>query len=64
MAEFSTISQALKILSISRPTIYRRIKDGDIPSVRLGGRILIPAVFFEELKNRALSAAARPEGIQ
>jgi excisionase family DNA binding protein len=61
MAQFNTITQAVQILSISRPTIYRRIKSGDIPSVRLGGRVLIPAVFFEELKNKAVAVAAPTE---
>jgi len=54
MAQFNTISQAQKILSMSRPTINRRIKSGEIPSVRLGGRVLIPAEFFEALKNKAM----------
>jgi excisionase family DNA binding protein len=53
MAQFNTITQAVQILNISRPTIYRRIKAGEIPAVHLGGRVLIPAVFFEELKNKA-----------
>jgi excisionase family DNA binding protein len=46
MAQFNTITQAVQILSISRPTIYRKIKTGEIPAVHLGGRVLIPAVFL------------------
>jgi len=54
MAQFNTISQAQKILSMSRPTVQRRIKSGEIPAVRLGGKVLIPAEFFEALKNKAM----------
>ena len=54
MAQFSTISQAQKILTLSRPTIQRHIKSGEIPAVRLGGRVLIPAEFFEALESKAM----------
>jgi excisionase family DNA binding protein len=64
MAQFNTVTQAVQILNVSRPTIYRKIKTGEIPVVHLGGRVLIPAVFFEDLKNRALAAAVHPEGAQ
>jgi excisionase family DNA binding protein len=55
MEQFNTITQAVQILNVSRPTIYRKIKTGEIPAVHLGGRVLIPAVFFEELKNKAIT---------
>jgi excisionase family DNA binding protein len=64
MAQFNTITQAVQILNISRPTIYRKIKTGEIPAVHLGSRVLIPAVFFEELRNRAIAAAANPAEAQ
>jgi excisionase family DNA binding protein len=64
MAQFNTITQAVQILNISRPTIYRRIKAGDIPSVRLGDRVLIPVVFFEELRNKAITAAMNPTEVR
>ena len=53
MPQFMTIAQAMGILNVSRPTIYRRIKAGEIPVVRLGRRVLIPADFFETLRGRA-----------
>jgi excisionase family DNA binding protein len=62
MAQFNTITQAVQILNISRPTIYRKIKTGEIPAVHLGGRVLIPAVFFDDLRNKAITR--QPEGAQ
>jgi len=53
MTQFNTIAQTQQILNVSRPTIYRRIKAGEIPVVRLGGRVLVPADFFETLRNKA-----------
>jgi excisionase family DNA binding protein len=56
MAEqFVTITQAIKALNISRPTLYRHIKCREVPAVHLGGRVLIPASFFEDLKEKALA---------
>jgi excisionase family DNA binding protein len=36
MPQFYTISQAQKILNVSRPTIYRKIKIKEIPATHLG----------------------------
>ena len=57
MQQFNTITQALAILNVSRPTLYRHIKNGKIPAVRLGGRVLIPADFFDELRSQASNKA-------
>jgi excisionase family DNA binding protein len=53
--QFYTITQAVTILNVSRPTICRKIKAGEIPAVHLGGRVLIPAVFFENLTAKAMA---------
>ena len=48
---FVTVDEALKYLGVlSRSTLYRRVADGSIPSVRLGGRLLV--------KRRELEALA------
>lgn len=43
------------ILGVSLPTINRRIADSTIPHIKLGSRVLIPAVFLDELAAKALS---------
>jgi excisionase family DNA binding protein len=40
-------------LGISLPTLNRRLKDRAVPSVKLGGRILIPAGFISGLEKTA-----------
>ena len=53
MAQFVSISDVVRILGVSRPTVQRRIKAGEIPVVRLGRRVLVPADYFETLRNMA-----------
>jgi len=41
-AEVLTIAEAAKVLRVARNTVYQATKRGDIPSIRVGRRILIP----------------------
>lgn len=43
-----TVEQAAKVLGISRSTAYELVHTGDIPSLRLGRRIVIPAARLAE----------------
>jgi excisionase family DNA binding protein len=38
-----TVEQAAKLLGIGRSTAYELVHTGDIPSLRLGRRIVVPA---------------------
>jgi len=51
--QWYTVAQAAVILQISKLSVWRGVKAGDISSVRIGRKILIPDVYFEELKNKA-----------
>ena len=37
-----TVREVLRIVPLGRTAVYDAIKRGDIPSVRVGGRVLIP----------------------
>lgn len=37
-----TVEQAAQLLGVSRGTAYAAVKTGDIPSIRVGRRLLIP----------------------
>lgn len=52
MSRFFTLDESAEKLRISRPTLYRRLNDGTIPSVKIGGRRLVPSSFFEEFLSR------------
>lgn len=46
-----TVEQARKLLGLSRSLIYQAINSGQIPSIRIGRRILIPTAQLERLIN-------------
>jgi excisionase family DNA binding protein len=46
-----TIPQAAAALNMSRATIYRRIEDGTIRAVRIGGLIRVPTSELERIVN-------------
>ncbi|HUS41591.1 MAG TPA: helix-turn-helix domain-containing protein [Ilumatobacteraceae bacterium] len=57
-----TVTQAATVLGISRTSAYECVRRGEIPSLRLGGRIIVPTQAVEELLNfRAPGPAESPE---
>jgi excisionase family DNA binding protein len=47
--EVVTISEACRVLAISRATASRRIADGSLPAIRIGPTIRIPVVELRRL---------------
>jgi excisionase family DNA binding protein len=48
------VEEAAKVLGIGRSLAYRLVRDGQIPHIRLGDRVLIPRDAIEEmLKGRS-----------
>ena len=47
-----TVREAAKLLGIGRNLTYEAVKRGEIPSIRIGERILIPRAGIERLLNR------------
>jgi excisionase family DNA binding protein len=50
---FFSIAGFMLCTGLSRATIHRQIKAGNIPIVRIGSRVLIPRSFLETLQNAA-----------
>jgi excisionase family DNA binding protein len=44
-----TVEQAARVLGIGRNGAYQAVKTGEIPSIRLGKRILVPRAALERL---------------
>ena len=44
-----TVPEAGKRLGISRQTAYEAVKKGDIPVIKISGRLLVPKVQFDRL---------------
>ena len=45
---FYTVKEVVEITGLSMPTVLKLLKEGEIPSKRLGRTWLIPIKFFEE----------------
>ena len=57
-----TVEETAKFLGIGRNSAYEGIRTGEIPSVRIGKRILVPRAALERLLQVAdLPAEAEPE---
>lgn len=61
MSQFITVAEFTKAAHISRATVSRRIKSGDIPFTRIGTRILIPSSFLKELEDKAVRSVKTQE---
>jgi len=44
-----TVPEAAQRMGISRNSAYEAARRGDIPVVKIGGRVLVPRVAFEKL---------------
>lgn len=51
-----TVEEAGERLGISRPSAYLAVKRGEIPTIKLGHRIIVPRVALE----RMLANAGQP----
>lgn len=46
-----TVAEAAELLGISRGTAYEYVRAGELPSVRLGRRLMVPKHRLEALLN-------------
>jgi excisionase family DNA binding protein len=49
-----SVPEAAKMLGISRNFAYQLVREGKIPSIRLGKRILIPRIALEEMLRQGV----------
>jgi excisionase family DNA binding protein len=47
-----TVHEVVKILRIGRISAYQAIERGEVPSIRIGRRILVPRMALEQVLNR------------
>ena len=45
----TTIPEAAELLGIGRNTAYEAVRRGEIPTIRIGKRILVPVIALERL---------------
>lgn len=44
-----SVEEARKLLGLSRGLMYQAVKSGQVPSIRIGRRILIPRALLEQM---------------
>ena len=52
---FYTVTEAAQLLRLSAPTLYREIRAGRFPAIRIRGRYVIPAKAVDAMEEAALS---------
>lgn len=58
---FLSKKQLCTVLSISLPTLNRRLADKTIPFVRIGSRVLIPTSYVQQLESQAMCNVTAPQ---
>jgi excisionase family DNA binding protein len=56
--QFYTVRQTADILNVSYQTAFRKITKKEIPSMRMGRKILVPSVFIDNLVSQAMAAVS------
>ena len=57
--EFLRIKQAAKLMQVGRDTTYQMVKEGKIPSIRIGNQIRIPRkALIDHLERQAQGQVA------
>ena len=52
---FYSVPDAAKLIGTSPVTLYRAIRDGEFPALRVRGRLIIPARVLDEMVSTALA---------
>ena len=52
---FHTVTEAAELLRVSAPTLYREIRAGRFPAIRVRGRYVIPARAVDAMEQAALA---------
>jgi excisionase family DNA binding protein len=52
---FYTVTEAANLLRVSAPTLYREIRAGRFPAIRVRGRYVIPAKAVDAMEQAALA---------
>jgi excisionase family DNA binding protein len=53
-ARFLSVAQASELLGLSGPTLYRAIRDGQFPAIKVRGRYVVPGKAIDQMEDDAL----------
>lgn len=52
---FYSVAEVAALLGLSGPTVYRAIREGAFPAIRVRGRYVIPALAIDKLEASAIA---------
>jgi len=52
---FYTVPEAAELLTVSTPTLYREIREGRFPAIKVRGRYVVPAKAVDAMEQAALA---------
>ncbi len=55
LPQFLSVTETAQALGMSEMTLYRAIKAGEFPAVRIRGRLIVPSRVLDELANAAVA---------
>jgi len=61
METYITIPELAKILGVSRITVFKKVKKGEIKASKIGRNYAIPKRYLEEILGKALSEREKQE---
>ncbi len=54
---FFTVGEAAGLLGLSEPTLYRAIRAGEFPAIKVRGRYVVPAKAIDQMELSAMASA-------
>ncbi len=51
---FYAVAEAADLLGLSEPTVYRAIRAGELPAIKVRGRYVVPAKAIDQMESDAL----------
>ena len=61
---FYSVSEAAEFFGTSEMTLYRAIRDGDFPAIRIRSRLIIPARAIEAMVDAAATSGALVDAVE
>ncbi len=55
---FYLVAEVADLLGLSEPTVYRAIRAGELPAIKVRGRYVVPAKAIDQMESDALASSS------
>lgn len=60
---FFTVAEAAQLLGLSDSTLFRAIRAGEFPAIKVRGRYVVPAKAIDAMESSAVAASMVPPAV-